>query len=77
MKTVEEMQTAIDAIRTVCKQHGIALLGVCYDEGIHGEIEISDATELAESDVVRLTNKAELMGGTAIYTEGIGDASNA
>lgn len=77
MKSIEETQVAINAIREVCKQHGVVLIGVCYSEGIHGEIEIVDATELMDADAARLTNKVESLNGAAIYVEGIGTPSNA
>ena len=76
MKTFEAMQEAVDAIKEVCNQHGVAIIGVCYSEGIHGEIEIADATELMDGDIVRLTNKVESLNGHAIYVEGIGTPSN-
>ncbi len=75
MKTIEETQAAIDAIRAVCNQHGVVLIGVCYSEGIHGEIEVADAAELGKLDKPRLTNKAEILSEKWIYTEGIGDAA--
>lgn len=72
MKSLEETQAAIDAIRAVCNQHGVVLIGVCYSEGIHGEIEVADAAELGEFDAPRLTNKADIWADGTIYTEGIG-----
>lgn len=77
MKTFEAMQEAVDAIKEVCKQHGVAIIGVCYSEGIHGEIEIADAAELIDSDITRLTNKVKSLNRNTIYVEGIGTPSNA
>lgn len=42
MKTLEQVQAAIDEIREVCHKHGIVLIGTCAAEGIYGEITISD-----------------------------------
>lgn len=75
MKTIEETQAAIDAIRAVCNQHGVVLIANCYSEGIYGEIEVADAAELDKFDKPRLTNKADIWSGKSIYTEGIGDAA--
>lgn len=74
MKTIEEMQAAVDVIRDACQRLGIALIGVCYAEGINSEIEIVDTAALATSDIDRLTNTVERMGVESFYVEGIGDA---
>lgn len=73
MKSVEEAQAAIDAIREVCKQHRVVLVGVCHSEGIFGEIEVLDAADLGARDFSRMTNRAELMGNGTIITDGIGE----
>lgn len=59
MKTAEQAQAAIDEIRQVCQKHGIVLLGVCYDEGIYGQIEIGDVAQLEKNDGVQITNTVE------------------
>jgi len=74
VKTIEEMQAAVDVIRDACQRLGIALIGVCYAEGINSEIEIVDTAALATSDIDRLTNTVERMGVESFYVEGIGDA---
>lgn len=72
MKTIKEMQIVVDEVKDICKKHGVALLGVCYSEGIHGEIEIADITEIADRDIERLTNKVDKNNDKEIYVEGIG-----
>ena len=47
MKTKEELQTAVDELREVCKKHDIVLIGTCSSEGIYGEITIGEATQSA------------------------------
>lgn len=73
MKTPEEMQAAVDDIRAVCKQHGVVLIGSCYSEGIHGEIELIDAAEVSKADLERLTNTAEFLCAQMQGVLGIGD----
>lgn len=43
MKTIEQLQAAVDELRSVCEKHGIILLGTCASEDIFGEISISEA----------------------------------
>lgn len=76
MKTIEEMQAAVDVIRDACQRLGIALIAVCYAEGINSEIEIVDAAALATSDISRLTNTVERMNDETCYVEGVGDAGD-
>lgn len=42
MKTLEQIQLALDEIAEVCKKHGVVLYGICESEGIYGEIEIAE-----------------------------------
>lgn len=72
MKTIEEMQAAVDAIREVCKQHGVVLIGTCYSEGIDGEIEIIDAADVSRTDLERLTNSVEFLTSQKKCVFGIG-----
>ena len=74
MKTLEEMQAAVDAIREVCIQHGIVLIGTCYSEGIDGEIEMIDAAEVSRDDLKRLTNSSEFLTSQKICVFGIGES---
>lgn len=76
MKTIEEMQAAVDVIRDACQRLGVALIGVCYAEGINSEIEIVDSAALATSNIDRLTNTVERMGVESFYVEGIGEAGD-
>jgi len=46
MKTKQQLQLAIDAIRLICIEHGIVLVGTCDREGILGEISIFDANDI-------------------------------
>lgn len=74
MKTINEIQSALDAIRAVCNQHGVVLLGVCRSEGIYSEIDIIDAAYLTSEDAERVTNSAEITGQLIYaYTTGIGN----
>jgi hypothetical protein len=60
VKTLEELQTAIDEIHGVCKKHGIVLVGTCDAEGIYGEISICENTSAAtflDNISTRLSNK--------------------
>jgi hypothetical protein len=75
MKTIEQMQAAVDAIRIVCNQHGIVLIGACYSEGIHGEIDLVDAAEVIGVDLNRLTNAVEVRDHQSMHVLGIGDAT--
>jgi hypothetical protein len=75
MKTIEQMQAAVDAIREVCKRHGVVLIGACYSESIYGEIELIDAAEVVGTDLARLTNAAEVMDPNTVHVYGIGDAT--
>lgn len=50
MKTPEQLEAALQAIRAVCREHGVVLLGACGAEGIGGEIEIADAEETARTN---------------------------
>lgn len=43
MKTKEQLQAAVDAIKSVCIEYGVMLVGTCNREGIDGEISIFDA----------------------------------
>lgn len=43
MKTQKELQEAVDDLRTVCRKHGVVLIGTCDSEGIYGEITIGEA----------------------------------
>lgn len=80
MKTLEQLQAAVDAVREVCRQHGVVLLGTCWSEGIYGEITIAPAVE---SDIgwrhVRehLTNRVDMgeeaAGVRDFAVQGIGD----
>jgi len=72
MKTREQMQAALDALQEVCRQHGVALLGVCNAEGIYGEIELKDAANLAEDEVARLAGQPEYFDPKTVCVNGIG-----
>lgn len=66
-------QQLIDEIRDVLRRHNVALCGSCYDEGIHGEIEIIDLSSIDEPDAKYCDNEIRFMptiGGSA-YVQGI------
>jgi hypothetical protein len=42
MKTTEELQAAVDELRTVCNKHGVVLIGICPEEGILSSILIAE-----------------------------------
>lgn len=47
---VDAVRVAIEEIRTVCRKHGIALIGDCSNEGVYGEIRICKADEMDDND---------------------------
>jgi hypothetical protein len=47
MKTKEQLQTAVDELREVCRKHDIALVGTFTDGSVYGEITIGEATQAA------------------------------
>lgn len=55
MKTIEQLQAAVDEIRSVCKKHGIVLVGTCRSESINGEITILPSEDNDEP----ITNEVE------------------
>lgn len=71
MKTKEQMQAALAALQDVCLTHGIALIGVCKSEGIYGEIELVDATELSEADYAHLSGDLECDDQNTFCVDGI------
>lgn len=77
MKTPEQIQAAVDAVRKTCAEHGIVLIGTCWSEGIYGEILVAEATEEAiswEKPRARLTNRVEWDGESSEWSVlGIGD----
>lgn len=79
-KTIQELQAAVDALRAVCQQHGVVLLGTCSSEGIYGEITIAPARADAISwrhARQHLTNRVdvgdEAYGVRGFAVQGIGD----
>ena len=42
MKTIEQLQSAVDELRSVCEKHGVVLIGTCNTEQIYGEITIAE-----------------------------------
>ncbi len=70
MKTKKQVQAAVDAIENICKQHGIALVGTCIAEGIHGEIAIIDVDKLTATDKKR--TQMIIYGEKESYVEAIG-----
>lgn len=74
MKTIEQLQAAVDEIRGVCNRHGIVLVGSCFNEGIDGDIQVIDASCCREYDKERLTNKVVDGWHDFISVDGIGDA---
>ncbi len=66
-KTIEELQTAVDALRAVCQQHGVVLLGTCWSEGIYGEITIAPAVE---QDIGWQNARPRLTNRVYTYAEG-------
>lgn len=77
MKTPEQIQAAVDAVRKTCAEHGIVLIGTCWTEGIYGEILVAEATDEAIAWVEprgRLTNRAEFNEPAGEWSVlGIGD----
>lgn len=76
MKTREQMQAALDALQEVCRQHGVALLGVCNAEGIYGEIELKDAADLSEDELARLAGQPEYFDPNTVCVNGIGASAS-
>lgn len=77
MKTTEQLEAALQAIRAVCREHGVVLIGTCISEGIYGEILIAGATEHEidwSAPRKRLSNALWREGtGGPFYVDGIGD----
>lgn len=77
MKTQEQLQTAVDAVRKTCAEHGIVLIGTCSSEGIYGEILVAEARDESidwSRPRERLTNQVrrdDQLGD--VYVDGIGD----
>lgn len=74
MKTKEQLQTAVDEIRTVCAKHEIILFGGCT--AVYGEVVISENTEKAcgWDNVARvLSNTVEDDGAGGYCVNGIGE----
>lgn len=46
MITLEKSAVVRDAIRALCEQHGVAIVGTCDSEGIFGEIRIIDMLDI-------------------------------
>jgi len=76
MKTIEELQLAVDEIKEVCNNHGIILYGISNSQGIFAEIGICDASIDAGYSSVpsRIDNVVHLKDATQGYTLAIGDA---
>jgi hypothetical protein len=77
MKTIAQLQAAVDAVREVCRQHGVVLIGTCWREGIAGEILVEEASEQAiqwEHPRRLLTNRVTFNDYAGEHSvEGIGD----
>jgi len=79
MKTKDELQSAVNEIRAVCKKHGIALVGTCSSEGIYGEITLGGATqsELGWANVKDVVDNAVVCDREKwFYVAGIGDVES-
>ena len=76
MKTKDDYQKATDEIASVCKKHGVFLLGTCESEGIYGEIALGDSANPDacgwRDPAIVLTNNVEDGNGTFIVS-GIGE----
>jgi hypothetical protein len=74
MKTIEQMQAAVDEIREVCKRHGIVIIGTCKAGGVYGEITIFENNEQPTgwlNPQNQLTNQVEKLDHFQVC--GIGD----
>jgi predicted ATP-grasp superfamily ATP-dependent carboligase len=78
MLTIEKAQQVVDEVREVCRRHGVALLGACFDEGVAGEIEIIDSDSAVGPGGARM-NQAQELGfhGATLYVDGIGEVPGA
>lgn len=47
MKTLEEYEVFARALRALCEQHGIGIVGTCEYEMIYGEITLVDMADPA------------------------------
>jgi len=78
VKTLEQLQEAVDELRDVCRRHGVAIVGTCESEGIYGEITIGEANEdaLGWSNVAGAVDNLVVEGGDGcFFLGGIGDIS--
>lgn len=76
----DALQAAADDVRTVCRAHGVVLVGTCIPEGIFGEITIGKwpmvAREWPNADRM-MQNTVKAHEHTQFYVAGIGDTPNA
>jgi len=80
MKTQEELQAAVAALRDVCKRHGVVMVATDQENGTYGEITLLDARECSvEWTEIRSTplNVLHVPARGDFYTDahldGIGD----
>ena len=71
MKTLKELQDAVNEIRRICKKHGIVLIGTCENEGIYGEITISENIE----NEIPWSNPGDAIDNTVIVNSYDGNRS--
>ena len=62
MKTIEQLQSAVDELRSVCAKHGVVLIGTCSAEQIYGEITIAEDMVSA----VHWLNPASMLDNTVL-----------
>lgn len=55
MISKDSLSALVQEIRAVCDRYGVALIGSCYSESIHGEIDIVPVEELSDYDKARGT----------------------
>jgi hypothetical protein len=78
MKTIEQLQAAVDEIRAVCNKHGVVLLGWFAAEGRDGEIRIEDAAECTQPERL-VSNAVYTVNGNLVCGQcvnGIGDVES-
>lgn len=75
MTEMQKLQAAVDAIRAVCKEHGVVLVGTCESEGVYGSITIIEVHD-PETGLIKihdwLTNEVVYCGNIGLVC-GIGD----
>lgn len=67
MKTLEEYQAFARALRALCEQHGIGIVGTCEYEGIYGEITLVDLAALDDLDWRDI--ESHIVDGDVTYDE--------